>query len=154
MTGLMLISGDWNYADKFGSVEWGPAVDKEWLKQVIKNKTCLVGFNTFETIKEFKGLMNAPTKWYVPAYEPLYGFNKVCRLHPLEFDLDYLKIDYNLGGLETWKKYPPNKLIIHKVDSVLLGDTGHKLPQEFLHQYVLESMEELEFYTELIYVKK
>lgn len=154
MTGVLLISNDNYYADKAGSVSWGPASDKAWLRSVMVNETIIVGHRTFESIRQFEGLMCLPKKWLVDTRNKVYSIPnamRFCKDCQEAFPADS-EPTYNFGGPRTILKYKPTKLIIHKTYDNL--DGGLKLPDNFFDGYVLQgSMREPE-YMELVYVKE
>ena len=90
--GVILVSRNWAYADKNGSVAWGPKSDKQWLKTFVFNKICFCGHKTYLTLPEsFKKLPAAIHVGRVPSN---------CEVH--------------LGGPTMLYVHPPKKLIVHK----------------------------------------
>jgi len=130
MTGILLLSRDEFYADINGDVSWGPESDKLWVREFIKDKVVFVGEATWQTIQKYPLLLAYPIKWV--RGEP----TKECEVH--------------FGGPKTFKKYPPNKMIIHRTRTYL----KEGLKFECKCKYKLLSVDELTDYTEIIYVKK
>jgi dihydrofolate reductase len=151
MIGIMLVSSDWFCADDTGDVSWGPAKDKQWVKEFITGKTVLVGYSTFMTISKFPKLLALAKTWYVPTYDRIYGFKNVASVNPLD-DLSPLAIEVNFGGVETFKKYSPAKLIIHQAMAKL--NSGYTFPVDFLNGYELANNIDCGSYLEYEYVKK
>lgn len=148
MIGIMLVSNDWFCADDNGSVAWGPEADKHWVHEAIKGKSVLVGYSTFTTISKYPKLLAMAKQWYVPTFDRIYGFKNVASLNPLD-DIDNLAIDINFGGVETFKKYPPDTLVIHQA-SITLG-SGYSFPTAWLDNYELVNNVDKGSYLELEY---
>ena len=130
MTGLILLSYDGFYADSAGNIIKGPKADKQWLLRKITGKRVLIGWKTWESIKNYKKLISAPDFWSIGK---LHGY---C--------------DYNFGGPKTFAKYPPDKIIVHR--TYFNQETGLKF--EGLRDYVLVSWKTYGSYKEEIYEKR
>ena len=127
MTGIILISRDDFYADENGNVNWGPKSDKEWVKNFIKNQVVFVGYKTWEKIKTYDSLLEQAAKWVIGEPTP------DCTIH--------------FGGPASFKKYPPDRLIVHRTREYL-----HKgLKLECKCGKKLIDVKELPDYTEIIY---
>lgn len=154
MIGVLLLSKDGFYADKSGSVDWGPGSDKIWLRSFIRNEIVIVGHNTFESIRDFEGLLCLPTKWLVSSRSKIYGvlnalrFCKDCHeAFPKDEDPTV-----NFGGPKNLIKYPPDKIIVHKTYDNL--DRGLKLEPDFFKDYEIFSTNQEPEYEVINYVKK
>ena len=125
-----MISRDNFYAELDGSIIKGPESDKIWLREFITDKTVFVGYNTWESIKNFEQLVSKPKKWVIGE------LTEPCEVH--------------FGGPKSFKKYPPKKLIVHRLRTYqkegLLFNCSCGLK--------LLSCEELLDYTEVIYEKR
>ena len=99
--GVLLVSSNWAYADRNGSVAWGPKSDKNWLRFFVKNKICACGFRTFASLP--KSFIDLPEAIYVGAP------TDDCQV--------------NLGGPKFLYTYPPDRLIIHKTYFEVDGPT-------------------------------
>ncbi len=154
MTGVLLLSKDNFYTDRSGGVSWGPASDKAWLRSFITNEIVILGHNTFESIKDFDGLMCLPKKWLVDTRSKVYGVKNAIRFckdcheaFPKDNDPTI-----NFGGPKNIVKYSPDKIIVHKTYDNLGG--GRLLPIDFFDDYeVFSTMQEPE-YEVINYVKK
>jgi hypothetical protein len=131
MTGVLLLSRDGYYADKDGKVEWGPESDKIWLREFIRDKVVFVGYKTWETIKPYELLKAYPRKWVIGEPSP------DCEVH--------------FGGPKTLKKYPPDRLIIHRTRF----DLGEGLKFECpCHMWSVKRVIQCEDYAEEHYEKR
>ena len=130
MTGIVLLSRDEFYADLDGGVSWGPESDKQWVRDFIKDKVVFVGYKTWETIQKYPLLLAHPRKWVIG--EP----TKECEVH--------------FGGMKTFKKYPPDRMIVHRTRTYLKKGLKYNCKCG----WKLVSCKELTDYTEIIYVKK
>lgn len=127
MTGLLLLSRDDFYARLDGDISWGPQSDKDWIKEMIKDRIVFVGYKTWETIKDLDFLVSLPKEWVIG--EP----NEHCQIH--------------FGGPASLVKYPPDKLIIHRTRDYL----KEGLKFECNCHKKLISVQELPDYTEIVY---
>jgi hypothetical protein len=99
MTGVLLVANNWTYADYNGNIIPGPKSDKDWLKDVIKDKVVFCGFKTYKTLP--KSIIDLPAKWQVGAP------TEDCEIH--------------FGGPMSFYTYPPKRLIIHKLSMPIEG---------------------------------
>jgi len=154
MTGVILLSKDDFYADNSGSVAWGPSSDKAWLRHFIQGEIVIVGHETFQTIKDFDGLMCLADKWLVDSRSKVYGVKnamRFCKDCHEAFPADS-NPTINFGGPKTLMKYKPDTIIVHKAD-VTLGK-GRALPDDFFDDYEIESSSTEPEYEVIIYVQK
>ncbi len=154
MIGVILLSKDNFYADRSGKVGWGPSSDKAWLRAFIANEIVIVGHNTFESIRDFESLICLPKKWLVDSKNKVYGIKNAMRFckdcheaFPKDNDPTI-----NFGGPSNFKKYPPDKIIVHKTYEDI--GAGLKLDDNFFDGYeIFSTMQEPE-YEVINYVKK
>ena len=95
MTGIILLSRDEFYAKLDGTIIDGPESDKQWVRDFIKDKIVFVGYKTWESIQQYPLLLAHPAKWVVGE------LTEPCDVH--------------FGGPESFKKYKPDRLIIHRL---------------------------------------
>lgn len=127
MVGIVLLSRDEFYANLDGSMVAGPASDKTWVRNMILNKKVFVGYKTWESIQQYPYLLKLPSKWVIGE------LTEPCEIH--------------FGGPASFKKYPPDILIIHRLRTYL--KEGLKFECECGKK--LLSCIELEDYTEITY---
>lgn len=129
MTGVLLLSKNNCYADKNDGVDWGPKEDKQWLADFIKDKDVFIGHKTYELIKDYKSLQ--PRSWQL--------------VHPMNATVHF-------GGPSTFKKFPPEKLIVHQTYNSI---DGKAFDTDWLAaNYSVISTNTLDTYKEYIYEKK
>ena len=154
MTGLLLLSNDGFYATRNGGMSWGPSSDKAWLRTMITNEIVLVGHQTFESVRDFDGLMCLPKKWLVDTTSKVYNIknaSRFCKSCHEAYPADS-EPTIHFGGPLSMLKYKPDKFIIHKAP-VDLG-AGLRLPEGFFDGFeILYTNQDLD-YEEIIYVKK
>ena len=124
LTGLLLVSKNWAYADKDGKVDWGPKSDKLWFQSMIRGKCIFCGHKTFLTLPE--SVRKLPSSIHVGTYP------QDC--------------DYHIGGPTTIYTIPPKRLIIHQANIEIDGPKFH-VPI----YYKLVNKLNLVDYTEYIY---
>ncbi len=130
MIGIVLLSRDEMYANLDGSIVNGPESDKEWVRNFIVDKTVFVGYKTWKTLENYVHLLALPKKWVIGE------LTEPCDVH--------------FGGLESFKKYPPDRMIVHRTREVLGEGLHFKCPCG----KKLISCVEMPDYTEIIYEKK
>lgn len=153
MIGVLLLSKDGFYADISGSMSWGPLSDKMWLRHFITNEVVITGHRTFESIRNYDGLMCLPKRWLVDTRNKIYNvpnalrFCKSCHeAFPKDNDPTV-----NFGGPSTMLKYKPDKIIVHITYDNL--KKGLKLPEDFFKGYEIFSTSQEPEYEVVNYVK-
>lgn len=130
MIGIILLSREEMYARLDGTVDFGPESDKQWVREFITDKKVFVGYKTWESIQKYPKLLALPSKWVVGE------LTEPCDVH--------------FGGPASFKKYPPDKLIIHRTRTFLKRGLKFNCGCGKKLLYVREYPE----YTEIVYAKK
>lgn len=154
MIGVILLSADDFYATTNGDMSWGPSSDKAWLRSFIRNEIVIVGHRTFESIRDFDGLMCLPKQWLVDTRNKVYDIPnamRFCKNCHEAFPKD-LDPTVNFGGPLTMLKHKPHKIIVHKSYDNLYD--GLKLPENFFIDYEIFSTAREPEYEVINYVKK
>ena len=130
MIGIILLSRDEMYAKANGDIIDGPESDKQWLRDFIKDKTVFIGYKTWESIQEFPLLLAHPLKWVVGE------LTEPCDVH--------------FGGPSSFLKYPPDRLIVHRLRTYEPDGLKFDCP---CGKKLISCIEQTD-YTEIIYAKK
>lgn len=138
MIGVMLVNQDFVTAFD-GAILRGPASDKRWLANFVKNKRAIVGSKTYEA-----DLIHMPK--FVASMKNLIVIGR--KYTPLEY-VDLSKVDLCLGGATLIDTIRPETLILHQIyeDRIALN-----APKVILNvkPYKYESIKEFEAYSEII----
>lgn len=138
MIGVMLVNQDFVTAFD-GVILRGPASDKKWLANFVKNKIVVVGSKTYEA-----DLIHIPK--FVASMKELII---IGRNYAALEDVDLSKVDLCLGGATLIDTIRPETLILHQIyeDRIALN-----APKVILNvkPYKYESIKEFEYYSEII----
>jgi len=144
MKTIIMLSNDGFFAHEDGSLNFGCKEDKIWLRKQIKNKWILVGYNTFNSIKNYPKLLSLPDRWIVVTTKKV----NYTKLNNVMFvkknDIKNYKIDINFGGIQTIKDFKSDRIIVNRMNKKIY--IGLKFPKEIFKDYILQEIITFENY--------